>query len=209
MTYDEAEELISEHTDYGGHVDVPALAVALSSKDGIADTAGTLEKLAESNRNLRAEIEKYQAVCGAAYQCIGAFDGPVRFLDALSNAANGNPADTDTSLALLPVIADTEGAIHADCDVRKILLRVSPGDGDGHEEYARNVGDVEALLSKMGSNLEEFELGIASPAIDAAPVAAWISPSALLDVQTYGHAFVKIYRNRDDVSYIPLIKGSK
>lgn len=54
----------------------------------------------EDTNRLRAEIEKYQAVCGAAYLCVGAFDGPVRFLDALSDAANGAPGDVE---GLLPV----------------------------------------------------------------------------------------------------------
>lgn len=49
-----------------------------------------------------------------------------------------------------------------DCDVRKILLRVVPGDGDGHEVYAKNVTDVEQLLSEMGERLENFELSKAA-----------------------------------------------
>lgn len=48
--------------------------------------------------------------------------------------------------------------VPADCDVRKILLRVVPGDGSGHEVYAKNVADVEVLLSEMGERLEDFEL---------------------------------------------------
>ena len=31
MTYDEAVELIRDHTDYGGHVDAHALAVAIAT----------------------------------------------------------------------------------------------------------------------------------------------------------------------------------
>ena len=52
---------------------------------------------------------------------------------------------------------DERAAIPEDCDVRKILLRVVPGNGDGHEVYARNVGDVEELLSELGERLEDFE----------------------------------------------------
>jgi hypothetical protein len=48
-------------------------------------------------------------------------------------------------------------AIPEDCDVRKILLRVVPGDGSGHEVYAKNVGDVEQLLTEMGERLDDFE----------------------------------------------------
>lgn len=49
-------------------------------------------------------------------------------------------------------------AVPDDCDVRKILLNVVPGmDGEGHEVYARNVADVEQLLSEMGERLDAFE----------------------------------------------------
>jgi hypothetical protein len=44
-----------------------------------------------------------------------------------------------------------------DCDVRKILLSVEPGDGDGHEVYARNVAEIEELLSSMGERLEDLQ----------------------------------------------------
>lgn len=49
-------------------------------------------------------------------------------------------------------------AVPDDCDVRKILLNVVPGmDGEGHEVCARNVADVEQLLSEMGERLDAFE----------------------------------------------------
>ncbi|WP_250518633.1 hypothetical protein [Caballeronia sp. ATUFL_M1_KS5A] len=40
MTYEEARELIQEHLDYGGSLDSHRLAVAMSSPQSIADTAG-------------------------------------------------------------------------------------------------------------------------------------------------------------------------
>ncbi|WP_217918095.1 hypothetical protein, partial [Burkholderia pseudomallei] len=55
---------------------------------------------------LREQIERYQAVCAAAYQLVGVVDGPLHFLDALSNAANGEPMSTEDALNLLPVTLD-------------------------------------------------------------------------------------------------------
>ncbi|SAL26207.1 hypothetical protein AWB73_01997 [Caballeronia turbans] len=79
----------------------------LMVQHGLANPApdDALNKLTAEMHRLRGEIEKYQGVCAAAYQFVGAVDGPVRFLDALSNAANGEPASTEESLALLPVSA--------------------------------------------------------------------------------------------------------
>lgn len=65
-----------------------------------------ITKLAEINGQLREQIERYQAVCAAAYQLVGVVDGPLRFLDALSNAANGEPMSTEDALNLLPVTLD-------------------------------------------------------------------------------------------------------
>jgi hypothetical protein len=56
-----------------------------------------------------------------------------------------------------PASEPQSNSVPLDCDVRKILLRVVPGDGDGHEVYAKNVGEVESLLSEMGERLEDFE----------------------------------------------------
>jgi hypothetical protein len=56
------------------------------------------------------------------------------------------------------------------CDVRKILLRVVPGDGSGHEVYAKDIADVEQLLSEMGERIENFESNRA--ALPAGKVAA-------------------------------------
>lgn len=65
-----------------------------------------ITKLAEINGQLREQIERYQAVCAAAYQFVCVVDGPLRFLDALSNAANGEPISTEDALNLLPVTLD-------------------------------------------------------------------------------------------------------
>ncbi|WP_233343653.1 hypothetical protein [Burkholderia cepacia] len=60
-------------------------------------------KIAGSNGELREQIDRYHAICAAAYQFVGAVDGPLRFLDALSNAANGEPMCADDALAMLPI----------------------------------------------------------------------------------------------------------
>jgi hypothetical protein len=55
----------------------------------------------------------------------------------------------------------TGEAVAEHLDVRKIMLRVVPGDGSGHEVFASCVADVESLLSEMGEQIESYEL--ASP----------------------------------------------
>ncbi|WP_322037920.1 hypothetical protein [Burkholderia cenocepacia] len=74
-----------------------------------AQSAEELASLGAHCRILESRIERYQALCAAAYQLAGAVDAPLRFLDALSEGANGNPLPEDMSLALLPVTA-------AECD---------------------------------------------------------------------------------------------
>ena len=43
-------------------------------------------------------------------------------------------------------------------DVTRILLDIIPGDGDGHEVYAKSVADVEAKLAADGEHIEDLEL---------------------------------------------------
>lgn len=64
--------------------------------------------------------------------------------------------------------------IPEDCDVRNILLDVVPGeDGEGQEVYARNVADVERLLSEMGEKLDAAKQPAPSPADERAAFEAW------------------------------------
>lgn len=79
-----------------------------------------ITKLAEINGQLREQIERYQAVCAAAYQLVFVVDGPLRFLDALSNAANGEPTSTEDALNLLPVTLD-------ECDSFRTVLTSDKG----------------------------------------------------------------------------------
>jgi hypothetical protein len=53
--------------------------------------------------------------------------------------------------------------VAADLDVRKILLAVVPGDGNGHEVYAKSVKDVEDKLAELSCRLEDFELAKIAP----------------------------------------------
>ncbi|MDN7537015.1 hypothetical protein [Burkholderia cenocepacia] len=70
-----------------------------------AQVADDLSSLSAHCRILESRIERYQALCAAAYQLAGAVDAPLRFLDALSEGANGNPLPEEMSLALVPVTA--------------------------------------------------------------------------------------------------------
>lgn len=97
VTYGFADEAVCK--EFIKATQYPRTLYAAPAIDAAPEKSQIL-KLAAENGRLRAEIEKYQSVCAATYQCIGALDGPVRFLDALSNAANGEPAD---ALGLLPV----------------------------------------------------------------------------------------------------------
>lgn len=55
----------------------------------------------------KEQIERYQKICAAAYQLAGLVDAPLRFLDALSDAANGEPMED--GINLLPVTLDECG----------------------------------------------------------------------------------------------------
>lgn len=42
--------------------------------------------------------------------------------------------------------------------VTSIMIAVVPGDGSGHEVYAKSVADVEALLSRLSEKAEDYDL---------------------------------------------------
>ena len=86
----------------------PVLGGVANSADAARAVApqATITKLAESNAELRAQIERYQAICASAYQLAGAVDAPLRFLDALASAANGDPVSEEAALDLLPVTVE-------------------------------------------------------------------------------------------------------
>lgn len=64
------------------------------------------EGLRVEAEELRDEIDRYQHLCAAAYQMAGTVDAPLRFLDALSDGANGDVWEADKLEELLPVGMD-------------------------------------------------------------------------------------------------------
>ncbi|CAG9205423.1 hypothetical protein BGLA2_1720046 [Burkholderia gladioli] len=80
----------------------------------VTSNAPIRQWIEDANRVLNGEqaaapadtIDRYQAICSAAYQLAGVVGAPLRFLDALSDAANGEPMSADEALNLLPVGLD-------------------------------------------------------------------------------------------------------
>lgn len=58
------------------------------------------EDIEEYVRHLEREIHQLRSLCGAAYQVVGAADGPVEMLDNLSAAASDWRLPHDTSAGL-------------------------------------------------------------------------------------------------------------
>lgn len=55
-----------------------------------------------------------------------------------------------------------KGEVPEDCDVRKILLDIVPGDGNGLEVFAKNVGEVVDKLTELAVRLDEAEIKLAA-----------------------------------------------
>lgn len=88
----------------------PALSDLLSGRNfgPIVWMTAVKERIRWLSRALEAEqarVENYKGLCAAAYQMAGAANAPVRFLDALSDAAEGMCME-DAVEHLLPVQAD-------------------------------------------------------------------------------------------------------
>lgn len=75
--------------------------------------ANTIRQLSGRLALLRAERERYQTLCAAAYQLAGAMNAPVRFLDALADGANGEIEARQKTDDLLPVDPQEMGAFPA------------------------------------------------------------------------------------------------
>lgn len=75
--------------------------------------ANTIRQLSGRLALLRAERERYQALCAAAYQLAGAVNAPVRFLDALADGANGEIEARQKVDDLLPVDPKETGSFPA------------------------------------------------------------------------------------------------
>ena len=63
---------------------------------------------------LIAEVRALRGVCAAAYQLAGTMNAPVRFLDALSDASNGETEARAKTDDLLPVSPDEVGSFLSD-----------------------------------------------------------------------------------------------
>ena len=63
---------------------------------------------------LIAEVRALRDVCAAAYQLAGTMNAPVRFLDALSDASNGEIEARAKTDDLLPVSPDEVGSFLSD-----------------------------------------------------------------------------------------------
>ena len=63
---------------------------------------------------LIAEVRALRDVCAAAYQLAGTMNAPVRFLDALSDASNGETEARAKTDDLLPVSPDEVGSFLSD-----------------------------------------------------------------------------------------------
>lgn len=94
---------------------------------------------------------------------------PVGYVSALAlRLFSGSATDhtirlrhTPSGAEVIPIFTpapEQAEAVPSDCDVRKIMLDVVPGeDGMGREVYAKNVSEVLALLTKMGQRIEDLE----------------------------------------------------
>lgn len=96
------------------------------------------------------------------------------YADACASTHPELSADLIARYALAPIEQPAAAPIPEDCDVRNILLDVVPGeDGEGQEVYARNVADVERLLSEMGEKLDAAKQPAPSPVDERAAFEAW------------------------------------
>lgn len=81
----------------------PFRDVAIGNETPLDDFHARYTALLVSHEALEARIGKYQQVCAAAYQLAGMVGAPLRFLDALGDAANGEIGERTDPDKLLPV----------------------------------------------------------------------------------------------------------
>lgn len=134
------------------------IRIASEEKRRACELAETALKVAVENVSLHAQIERYQALCAATYQLAGTMNAPVRFLDALSDGANGELEARAKTEDLLPVSPDEVGEFLSD---------------DG-AEYRRDAERYRWLISKATVSCEAFHWNAIrdSSAVDAAIDAA-------------------------------------
>lgn len=85
------------------------IAIAKEASERAEGLVKTIERMGKNTGVMRAQIEQYQALCAAAYQLAGAMNAPVRFLDALSDGANGELEARAKTDDLLPVTSGEVG----------------------------------------------------------------------------------------------------
>jgi hypothetical protein len=121
---------------------------------------------------LRAQIARYQYLCGAAYQLAGAVGAPERWLDALYAGSAGAPPSQSESLNLLPVAPNECDRVDLDrtffaLDSQKFQqfsdMLGEPSDGITIEESSGNVfadlgfPDAEERLARATAMSQRFE----------------------------------------------------
>ncbi|ARK42635.1 hypothetical protein [Burkholderia pseudomallei] len=109
--------------------------------------ANTIRQLAGQLALLRAERERYQALCAVAYQLAGAMNAPVRFLDALADGANGDIEARQKTDDLLPVDPQETGAFPAWSDDNIVSMQA---------EIAQLHEDLQAAKLLAHANGEMF-----------------------------------------------------
>lgn len=96
-----------------------------------------------------------------AYARDGAADGSWMPHDWVLKAVRRSALETSAGLQAEVTQLQAEIARLQALSVTNIMLAIVPGlDGMGHEVFAKSVKDVEDVLSKMGEQIEDFELGI-------------------------------------------------
>ncbi|HBN9790930.1 TPA: hypothetical protein NI656_005498 [Pseudomonas aeruginosa] len=73
-------------------------------------------------------------------------------------ACGGDHGNSGLPCPNMRVTAQAQPSPAPELDVTRILLDIIPGDGDGHEVYAKSVADVEAKLAADGDRIEDLEL---------------------------------------------------
>lgn len=106
---------------------------------------------------LAPQLSASQAREATQFERIHQFDRCISAIaTALGSPACGGVDEPSSPLGTAEVLV---GEIKK-LSVTSILLRVDPGNGDGEEIYAKSVADVEAELTRLDSQLEDWELGI-------------------------------------------------
>jgi hypothetical protein len=103
------------------------------------------KRCVDAHDGLVSEIARLRALCAAAYQVVGAADGPVEMLDNLSDAGNGDPLrhDPGAGLPWVPAsVADAGGVTD------EAILNLAGKYGLGNSRVALLLPFARAMLSQ-------------------------------------------------------------